>query len=61
MELPFHVQIGGIFEIFVDEFDLARISFSCHFALELRCDKAVTHDSEKTPYLAPLPLVGGVT
>ena len=45
MELLFHVQIGGIFDIFVDEIDLARIALSCHFALDLLCDKAGTHDS----------------
>ena len=38
MELLFHVQIGGIFEIFVEEIDLARIELSCHFALDLLCD-----------------------
>ena len=43
MELLFHVQIGGIFEPFVDETDLARVALSCHFALDLLCDKAVTH------------------
>ena len=31
LEPLFHVQIGGIFEIFVDEIDLARIALSCHF------------------------------
>ena len=35
MVLLFHVHIGGIFEIFVDEIDLARIALSCHFALDL--------------------------
>ena len=40
----FHVQIGGIFEIFVNEFDLARILLSCHFDLDLQCDKPGTHD-----------------
>ena len=45
MKLPFHVQIGGIFEMFVDEVDLARIARSCHFALDLLCDKANAHDS----------------
>ena len=44
MELLFHVQIGGIFKIFVDEIDLARIALSCHFALDLLCYKGV-HDS----------------
>ena len=45
MELLVHVQICGIFEIYIDEFDLARIALSCHFALEQLCDKADTHDS----------------
>ena len=40
MELLFHVQIGGIVELFVDEIDLARIALSCYFALDLLCDKA---------------------
>ena len=44
MELLFHVQIGGTFELFVDEIDLARISLSCHFALDLLCDKEGAHD-----------------
>ena len=44
MELLFRVHIGGIFEIFVDEIDLARIPLFCHFALDSRCDKAGTHD-----------------
>ena len=45
MELLFHVQSGGIFEIFVEEIDLARVAPSCHFALDFLCDKAGTHDS----------------
>ena len=32
LELLFHVQVGGIFEIYVEELDLARIAVSCHFA-----------------------------
>ena len=44
-ELLFHVQIGGIFESFVDEIDLARIAISCHFALDLLCDKEGAHAS----------------
>ena len=38
-ELLFHEQIGCIFEMFVDETDLARIALSRHFALDLLCDK----------------------
>ena len=45
MELLFRIQVGGIFVLFVDEIDLARIALSCHFALDLLCDKAGTHDS----------------
>ena len=44
MELLFHVQIGGIIVLFVDEIDLARIALSCHFALDLLCDKTGSHD-----------------
>ena len=40
MELPFHVQIGSIFETFVEESDLARVALSCHLALDLQCDSA---------------------
>ena len=45
MELLFQVQIGGTFEPFVDEIDLARIALSCHFALDLLCYKEGAHDS----------------
>ena len=41
----FHAQNGGIFEIFVDEIDLARLALSCHFALDVLCDKESVHDS----------------
>ena len=49
MELPFHVQIGGIFELFADEIDLARTALSCHFAVDLLCDKegpTIPHDAQ---------------
>ena len=39
-ELLFHVQVGGIFQLCVEEIDLARITLSCHCALDLLCDKA---------------------
>ena len=45
MELLFYVQISGAFEPFVDEFDLAKIALSCHFALDARCYKEGVHDS----------------
>ena len=40
-----HVQIGGIFDRFVDVIELARIAFSCDFALDLLCSKEGAHDS----------------
>ena len=39
MELFFHVRIGDIFVLFVDEIDLARLALSCHFAVDVLCDK----------------------
>ena len=57
MELSFRVQIGGIFDSLLDEIDLAGIAFSCHFALDLLCDKTGSHDPALTMYLAPLPVV----
>ena len=45
MEQLFHAQIGGIFEPFVDETELARIAISCHFALDLLCDREGAHAS----------------
>ena len=37
LELLFHEQVSGIFEPSVDEIDLAKITLSCHFALDLLC------------------------
>ena len=37
LELLLHEQVSGIFGTFVDEFDLAKIALSCHFALDLLC------------------------
>ena len=45
MELLFHAQIGGIFEMFVDEIESSRFALSCHFALDVLCDKESVHDS----------------
>ena len=39
------VDVGGIFEPFVDETDLARIAISCRFALDLLCGKEGDHAS----------------
>ena len=43
-ELLFHVQVGGIFEPFVVETDLAKIAVSC-YALDLLRDKEEAHAS----------------
>ena len=56
MELLFRVQIGGTFEPFVDEIDLARIALSCHFALDLLSYKEYAHDFRMTLHRAPLPV-----
>ena len=45
LELLFHEQVGGIFESFVVEIDLAKIELSCHFALDLLCHKEGAYDS----------------
>ena len=44
MELLFHVQIGGIFEIFVEEIDLARVALSCHLLFIYYVTRRGTHD-----------------
>ena len=41
----FHVRIGGIFVLIVNEIDLARLALSCHFALDVLCDKEGAHGS----------------
>ena len=45
LELLFNVQVGGSIEVFFEEIDLARLTLSCHFALDLPCDKADAHGS----------------
>ena len=45
LELVFHEQVSGIFESFVVEIDLAKIALSCHFALDLLCNKEGAYDS----------------
>ena len=45
MERLFHSQVISIFEMFVDEIDLARLALSCHFALDVLCDKESVHNS----------------
>ena len=54
MELLFHVQIGGIVALFVDEIDFARIALSCHFTLDLLCDKEGAHVSASIGDHCPL-------
>ena len=56
IEVLFLVQIGGIFELFVEEIDLTRIAFSCHFALG---DKEGAHDSCLNALLGTIALCEG--
>ena len=41
----FHEQVSSILLLSVDEFDLAKIALSCHFALDLLCYKESAHNS----------------
>ena len=45
LELLFLEQVSGIFASFVVESDLAKITFSCLFALDLLCYKEGAYDS----------------
>ena len=45
LELLFHVHTSSILSLCVDEFDLAKIAFSCHFVVALLCYKEGAHDS----------------
>ena len=38
-----HVQVGIFTKSYFDEIVLGSIAFSCHFALDLLCDKADGH------------------
>ena len=40
LELFCHVQIGLRMETLADEVSTARVALSCHFALDLLCDKS---------------------
>ena len=44
-DLLFHMQFNGVFVPFNDEFDLAKIAFSCHFAFDLLCYKEMASSS----------------
>ena len=45
LQLLFLEQVGGIFASFVVEIDLAKITLSCHFPLDLLCYKEGVYDS----------------
>ena len=45
LELLFHEQTSGVFVLYVEEIDLAKIALSCHVALDLLCYKEVAYDS----------------
>ena len=48
MELLCHAHIGVFMEAYLDEVDMGRIALSCHFSLNVLCDKT-----------SSLPLVNG--
>ena len=39
LELLFLEHVIGIVDSYLEDFDLAKIAFSCHFALDLLCYK----------------------
>ena len=39
LELLFFEHVNGIVDSYLGELDLAKIAFSCHFALDLLCYK----------------------
>ena len=45
LELLFHEQTSGVFVLYVEEINLAKIVLSCHFALDLLCYKEGAYDS----------------
>ena len=45
LELLFHVQVGAFMVAYFEGVDLVRIALSCHFALDVLCDKAEAHCS----------------
>ena len=45
LELLFHEHISSTLILFVDDFDLAKIALSCHFALNLLCYQEGAHRS----------------
>ena len=45
LELLLFEQVSGSFESFVVEIDLAKIALSCHFPLDLLCNKEGAYDS----------------
>ena len=41
-----HERVGAFMESYRDEIVWGRIALSCHFALDLLCDKADVHCAE---------------
>ena len=39
LDLVFLKHVSGIVDSYLGDFDLAKIAFSCHFAIDLLCDK----------------------
>ena len=61
MELLFHTQIGGIFDLFVEGIDLARIALSCHFALDVLLSQGRCSRFRLTLFRGMTPLATLVT
>ena len=44
LELLFLEQTSGVFVLYVEEIQVAKIALSCHFALDLLCHKEGAYD-----------------
>ena len=57
LELFYHTQIGQGMETMVDEISTARVALSCHFALDILCDKVQCEIWDCSLFQTQLPLV----
>ena len=50
-----HTNIGIFVEALADEQVMGRIALSCHFAMDVLCDKSDTRCAQEQLQVAPLP------
>ena len=47
---PLTEHVGAFMETYYGEVDLVRSALSCHFAVDVLCDKAEVHCPDAAPY-----------